>query len=603
MIHPEHRSILTDALTPPPGFVFDIGVATTYSLDLITLLTLPLHLVWLGSPEDDASQLDPLRIVESLSRTAKKLTVYCQQGKMQVPRAASPLFSLMEGMVHEVQAPHGGAFHPKVWLLKFVNAERSSASVLRLIVLSRNLTDDRSWDLSLNLDGAVGSRVIAANRPLSVFLDKTQGLGGKPLTPERHADLATLMHDVLRCEWALPDSFDSVQFHVLGLGKKPIGWLPEYDSGQWDELGVVSPFVRGQALKALADLSRNPLFVVSRADELDQLRPQDCEHFPQCWILDAEGDTADQENDALSSLKGLHAKAYAAKKGWYTHLFIGSANATDAALLRGSNVEFMVELVGKSSKVGSPAQWIGPAGMGSFIVPYVASEPIKTDADQDKKTLEKLRLRLCATGLRLKCSQKDDFWLLALLGAEGLECGRATAHVWPLSMQCSAAVLITTDSAKGAVTLGLLAEHDLTTFTGFSLRLGDQRLEFALDLPISGLPASRDLAVLRAAIANRAGFTRYLLLLLGDWTSGARAGGKGTGQKGTDDGRASADPVPLFEMLAWAFAHEPHRLDRVAEILERIHLEGNKIRDDIVPADFQLIWKSFQQALVKKGTR
>lgn len=290
MIHPEQRSMLTDALTPPLGFVFDSGVATTYSLDLITLLTLPLHLVWLGSPEDDASQLDPLRIVESLSRTAKKLTVYCQRGKMQIPRAASPLFSLMEGMVHEAQAPHGGAFHPKVWLLKFADAEGSSASLLRLIVLSRNLTDDRSWDLSLNLDGTVGSKVIAANGPLNIFFDKIQSLGGKASTPERHADLAALMHDVLRCKWELPDKFESIQFHVLGLGKRPLRWLPKNDSGQWDELGVVSPFVRGHALKALAELSRNSLlFLVSRADEIDGLKPQDIVHFPQLWVLDAEG--------------------------------------------------------------------------------------------------------------------------------------------------------------------------------------------------------------------------------------------------------------------------------------------------------------------------
>ena len=100
MIHPEQRGMLTDALTPPSGFVFDSGVATTYSLDLITLLTLPLHLAWLGSADDNANQLDPLRIVESLRRTANKLTVYCEKGKMQIPRMASPLLSLMVSPAH-----------------------------------------------------------------------------------------------------------------------------------------------------------------------------------------------------------------------------------------------------------------------------------------------------------------------------------------------------------------------------------------------------------------------------------------------------------------------------------------------------------------------
>jgi hypothetical protein len=46
MIDSEKRSLLTDALTPPPGCTFSSGFATTFSLDLITLLTLPLHLAW-----------------------------------------------------------------------------------------------------------------------------------------------------------------------------------------------------------------------------------------------------------------------------------------------------------------------------------------------------------------------------------------------------------------------------------------------------------------------------------------------------------------------------------------------------------------------------
>ena len=37
---------------------------------------------------------------------------------------------------------------------------------LRLLVLSRNLTTDRSWDVCLRLDGVAGTRPVAGNRPL-----------------------------------------------------------------------------------------------------------------------------------------------------------------------------------------------------------------------------------------------------------------------------------------------------------------------------------------------------------------------------------------------------------------------------------------------------
>lgn len=45
LLDPERRSLYVDALRPLPGMIFDRGLATTYSLDLETLLALPLHLV------------------------------------------------------------------------------------------------------------------------------------------------------------------------------------------------------------------------------------------------------------------------------------------------------------------------------------------------------------------------------------------------------------------------------------------------------------------------------------------------------------------------------------------------------------------------------
>ena len=44
MLHPSDRSLYTDALTPPRGYIFDQAIGTTYTLDPITLLTIPVHL-------------------------------------------------------------------------------------------------------------------------------------------------------------------------------------------------------------------------------------------------------------------------------------------------------------------------------------------------------------------------------------------------------------------------------------------------------------------------------------------------------------------------------------------------------------------------------
>lgn len=42
MLEPETRHLLTDALRPADGFGIDIAVATTYTLDLMSLLLAPM---------------------------------------------------------------------------------------------------------------------------------------------------------------------------------------------------------------------------------------------------------------------------------------------------------------------------------------------------------------------------------------------------------------------------------------------------------------------------------------------------------------------------------------------------------------------------------
>ena len=74
MLSPDSRSLYTGAVTPPPGYVFDQAIATTYSLDPDTLLLLSVHLALAQRPSTD--QVDPIRLLESLRRLSGRLSVY-----------------------------------------------------------------------------------------------------------------------------------------------------------------------------------------------------------------------------------------------------------------------------------------------------------------------------------------------------------------------------------------------------------------------------------------------------------------------------------------------------------------------------------------------
>lgn len=603
MIDAEKRSLLTDALTPPPGYRFDAGLATTYSLDLITLLALPLHLSWLASGMEHPQHIDPIRLIEALRRTSDRLTVFCERGRMLVPRMPSSLLALMEGMVHEAKAPHGGAFHPKVWLLRFVSADQEAQVQLRLLVMSRNLTNDASWDLSLQLEGAPGKKNLAINRPLAGFFESIASQSNKPLSAERRAQHTSLIQQIRQCVWALPPGFDEVRFHALGLASRPRSWLPRLDGQLWDELGVMSPFISSEALQVLRQSVRTTSFLVSRQEELDALAEPTSGGFSPVLTLSDRAEYSDEEDDTPSRLHGLHAKVFVGRRAWNTHLFLGSANATNAALLSGSNVEFMVELIGKHAKVGTPGSWLSEKGLHNLLMPYVRfAAPAPEDAPNARQTLESLHKDISNRELHIQCEADGDHWALRLSGLDALDTQKAQIAIWPLTLHSERAVTWAAPLGDTPVLMGLVSLQEITSFTGFSLKLGDEELRFGLNIPLLGAPQGRDLEILRLTLRNREGFVRFLLLLLGDWMpAGAHDNASAQGTRGWI-GTAQTNGAPLFEMLARAYAREPERLQQVATVVDRIKREGGANADDVLPPAFMSIWQCFEAAMNRTKT-
>ena len=90
--------------------------------------------------------------------------------------------------------------------------------------------------------------------------------------------------------------------------------------------------------------------ILSRPETLLGVNPETLEMFEQRYTLAEEAETEDGESSdeiSDSDMLGLHAKVYVFERGWDTHLVIGSGNATNAALVAGSNVEVMAESYGQ----------------------------------------------------------------------------------------------------------------------------------------------------------------------------------------------------------------------------------------------------------------
>lgn len=601
-LHPERRTLYAQSLRPPPGYVFDGGVATTYSMDFDTALAVPVGLTLSAAEDRDVLLSQPLALLEGAQRVAKSLLVFTDAGRIHASsQPQSRLCSLLEGCVVEVLAPNGGAFHPKFWVLRFKPGEGDGAIRLRLLILSRNLTSDRSWDIGLILDGEVGGRPHASNNPLSRLVAKLPSLALSPLS-EDQVTWVQEISEQLRCStWVTPNSFEKVSFAVNGLGGKQ--WRPEAAS----KLGIISPFLDETTLLELSDLPRNERpWLISRSDQLASISEATLKKYEHVMVLHDGATTDDTDDSPPTALEGLHAKIYVAEKGWDTSVTVGSGNATCAGL-EGSNVEVFATLTGKRVKVGSVAKNLGPDGFGKLARPFVPGEVLAVDGAirAGELRLRAMHRALCKAGLRLRCDRADNtnagLWRLTLVppGPWRLD-HNATLDAWPITVSDSHARPAAEYLAEGRpVVLASLACADLTAFVAY--RLVDiesgQSIIFSSKLPIEGLPAERDGEVLRSVIKDRIAFFGYLRLLLSDAAELAVSGQSLTKRLSAGaQGSAGADDVPMLEDLVRALCRGEHRaLKAIDELMCRLDshpFEG----EDPVPEGFRELWTAFCDA-------
>ena len=593
MLSPNNRGVYTDALTPPAGFELDRAIAATFSLDLTTLLSVPLQLVLQATEDRNELMRDPIALYEVLQRATERVHVFTQHGCMLAPKREHLLYSLLEPMVTEVVAPRGGTFHPKIWVLRFVSREMEQTQ-LRLMLASKNLTADRCWDVALMLDGALGDRENSNSKTIASFFTELPGLSVSPFdVPE---PFRSLVDELRHVEWELPDGFEELNFHVLGLDETR--WAPAPSR----RLVVISPFIRPKALEMLAKTSEIPVAVISRSESLVELDGET--PFRDAYVLHDAAETEDGEDESSQTHEiGLHAKAYMYQQGNRTYLTVGSANATDAALVARKNVEVLAELAGPSYKVGSVLKFLDEetdSGLRQYLVPWLPDDAVEVDATvkANQQALEAARDDILGGELALDCQPDSEHWVLRLSSAKPVDMsGLKSVRAWPVTVDSGKAVDASLLSPDTSVAMPVQAISSLTSLVAFRLEEGAESLSFALNLPVTGMPEERDRAILRHVVKNRQDFLRYLLMLLAGLGDGADVGSvaRAFGSKSAAATQSTFDDVPLLEELVRAFSRDPKRLRKISRLIDDIRADGDA--DEILPKGFDKFWTIFREAM------
>ena len=609
MLAPKDRTLLLESLRPPPGYRLDTAVSTTFTLNLMAMLVAPLDFTYFDWEQDNGEPTrNPNALLEAIRRHADRFHVFCQAGHIAVPGANRMLLSYLETSVHEVRAMReGGIFHPKVWLVRYVTD--TGPNKYRMLCASRNLTFDRSWDTVLILDGVAGTRATKKNKKLSLFINSLQEMTVHTLPDKTKRTLAGLASELDYVTFELPEHVDDFDFCPLGLaGEKDVWPFPK----QADRGLVIAPFITEKTLKRL-NIAREQT-LVSRSEELDPLNSGSMDGYDIFTLSGGadleqeEGTEADQEAGLSTELSGLHAKLFAYDIAGVGHVLTGSANATGSAF--GLNVEFLVELRGKSKRMGVEAilapQLQGVSVLQDLLEPYTPAP--ESDVDPSVRILEQalriMRQYVVDLELEVKAELIDaDLFNLKLLPTKSPKLPEVEIELqcWPLSLQQVVdAQYLSTDSNWKA-NFSATSFESLTTFFAFEGRVivdgKSDTCRFMLNLQSSGFPADRRQRLLGHLLKDRQQVMRYLFLLLSE--DGSFSLSDFTEMPGNTGSSSSTNEgyhaeLPMLEALVRALERNPEKLDHIERLVTE--LSSTAEGQALLPEEFEQIWEPLWQA-------
>jgi len=609
MLEPKNdRFDYGEQLNAPDGFELFAAIATTYSLDLDALLSVSVALGFKDTLEGDLSG-EKLVLLEAISGLKDKLKVFYQKGKMNIPLEYNYLFTLLEPCLSPI-VPAGGefsSFHPKLWLLRYVESAKKSKQEVRyrLIVLTRNLTFDRSWDLAVSIDGKVMKEKQSKDEK-GDWIDffKTLLKNEKTFAPK-----SIFKKEMPYIKWKMMKNTWGEKLLPGGGNKRPLVFR------NIDSIMVVSPFIKdaGNQIKALDWLGSHVpeggnKLLFSRAEELNAIGEERLMGW-ECYAINSAIVEGEERLEEGVERHNLHAKLIVTQRDNVVDWHLGSANTTSAALGDASqdprNTEFMVRFSGYSTQIGSAAlmkQWVGEEGQGLFV-PHLFETIDDLEDTEGSTRLRSMIFALISAEWLLEGAIDSTGTYMLTLKVDSptlfkkIKCSGARVEVDQLAIAGSKKVL-TEQMQWNNVQL-----TQISAFILISIRLPHMEEEIAervlLQVPIELEGGdTRYQGILKKMLDSNEKVLNYIRMLLNpdsdknEWLAHEKNRGNGANSEidifDTD--------TPLFEQLMFTASRHPEALERLEALI--VNLEESNIE---IPKEFKALWKHFRMGVRKDG--
>ena len=597
MLNPnQNRLDYGQILTPPAGFQLDFAVGTTYSLDLDALVGACIAL-GLSEETDSALLNNPICLLEALRSTGDKVALFSESGQIHLPNAVTPLYVLLEKMVFQITTrKHRGisrypSFHPKFWLLRYVNDEKDI--MYSVAVLSRNLNFDRSWDVTFCMDGWVTDDVTDKNDPVCDFLSYLSNFAG-----EKKPALRRMMRELPYVQFDLDSKeFYDFDFIPVGIKAKDGGYhnITDYPlfSDSFHEILIMSPFLSNGIIKDFNTrnpyISHSEYMLITRAMSLCRLKAADCNNFRIYTLKDAvvDGESLISEDNASILQQDIHAKVYMVRKYSDVDLYLGSLNASHNAIH--GNVEFMIRLRSKNRYLNlaklNEQFFCGPEDAATNPFQRVTLTEESSDAENEE-------VQNLLDGVIKELARNDPH-------ADIVHCGETyEAHVHfgifqtPYHVDVSPLLSNIRAVLDENITFTGLSLTQLSEFYKISVSHGDASITRILMIPTTGMPENREKAIVSSIINDKRCFYQYIAFLLGDDRMLSSLDGMDLAKERSAKSRTAGYQLPpLYEKMLQTAAANPAKLKEIDYLLKTVSADG------VIPEHFKKLYDTFRKVV------
>ncbi|MBR2403829.1 MAG: phospholipase D family protein [Lachnospiraceae bacterium] len=607
MLNPnDDRLDYGQVLAPPDGYVLDFAIGTTYSLDLDALVGASIAL---GLSEDTDSDLmkNPICLLEALRATGDKVALFCEAGQIHLPNSVTSLYILLEKVVFQVNtAKRKGiakypSFHPKFWLLRYV--DESKKPLYRVVVLSRNLTFDRSWDITFCMDGTVNGRKTLKTEPVIDFLSFLVGnLTIDDNGKAKQKKIKTIMRELLYVHFELNSKeFEDFEFLPVGIKNAAGGFRSIEDKAftplygdSFHEILIMSPFLTGSVIKDFNDrnpyMNKTEYMLFTRAMSLEKLKAEDCSNFRIFTMKDAvvDGESAISEDEPQIQKQDIHAKMYMVRKNSDSYLYLGSLNASHNAMF--GNIEFMLMLKSKNrylnlTKLSESLFGGSEDAAGNPFQEVSINSTIAIDEEQEMQSaLESYIKEISRMKPTATVSQNGENYDV-MVHFDRFESGKCEVSISPLLSN-------KTEQIDENIQFTSLQLTQLSEFYKFAITDGERTVQRVMMIPTEGLPEEREKAVVNSVVKDKECFYRYIAFLLGDNCVLSALEVNNVTESGNKGGVRKNIQIPaLYEKMLQTAATAPERFKEIDYLIKAISSDG------VIPEQFEELYNTFKKAV------